>query len=168
MHKLNLFIHMLTGFNHLLLIHKICLEGFSFQQMSTQTACLYFCLKVRHHITHVFCSSYHPSIHPKAFKWVQPCGKQGNHVKRMLDSTNDCRQAPSQWLSNSKLFVKCILFPHEEIPLLFFNYVQLMHSKSADGKLNKIDLQGNCSSLKCTFISFKSMSTLTFPYRVRP
>lgn len=146
---------MLTGFNHLLLIHKSCLEGFSFQQMSPHSACLYFCLKVcvTTQLAVFFCSSHQPpippsdSIHPKAFQWVQPCGKQGNHVKWTLDSTKDCRQAPSQWPSSSKQFAKCILFPHEEVELLFFNCGRDAF-KNCRGNLKKIDLHGNCTGLK--------------------
>lgn len=60
MHKLNLFIHMLTGFNHLLLIHKSCLEGFSFlTDVTTLCLLIFLC----HHITQ--CSLFiQPLIHP--------------------------------------------------------------------------------------------------------
>ena len=120
--------------------------------MSLHSACLRVC------VTLLFCSSYqpftppsiHPSIHPsinpslsiypKAFQQVQPCGKQGNHVKWTADSSNYCGQAPSRWLSSSQPFAKCIQFPHEEIELLLFNCGRDAF-KNCRGELNKIHLQ---------------------------
>lgn len=110
MHKLNLFIHMLTGFNHLLLIHTKLFRGFLFL---TDVTALCLPQSVCHA---VMLPSYQPStppsihlaihpslsIHPKAFQQVQPCGKQGNHVKWTADSSNYCGRAPSRWLSSSQ------------------------------------------------------------------
>lgn len=134
--------------------------------MSPHSACLCFCLKERVatqlrvvlFILPATHPSIHPSIrptpsiHPKAFQRVQPAGKQGNHVKWTLDSTNGCRRGSIAMAEQLKTIYKCALFPHEEIKLPFFICVPRRVLKAADENRIKSIFAATAPVWNATFI----------------